>query len=171
MNSRSRRYTIGHHGSAWTPDRAREETKDILRAMSKSLDPTEEKRKARNGLSVTEFAALYFDEGCHTKKATTIAFEKGVVERHVKPLVGKRMVKSLSRPDLERLQSDIASGKTEADIKTKTRGRAIVKGGRHVANRTLDLMSTILNFARDRSLITEKPAHGVRKFKLKPRER
>ena len=40
---RTRRYTIGKHGSPWTPDTARAEAKKILGAVAKGEDPAEEK--------------------------------------------------------------------------------------------------------------------------------
>jgi integrase len=171
INGRPKRYTIGRHGSPWTPDLARQEAEDILYAMSKGEDPTEAKRKARKDLSVAELVDLYFAEGCGTKKASTIAVETGLAERHVKPRLGKRMLKSLSRADLEKFLADVAAGKTKANVKTKARGRAIVKGGQGTANRTMDLIASMLAFAVTRELRPDNPARGVRKFKPKVRER
>lgn len=171
INGRPKRYTIGRHGSPWTPDQARQEAEDILYAMSKGEDPTAAKRKARTDLSVAELVDLYFAEGCGTKKASTIAVETGLAERHVKPRLGKRMLKSLTRADLEKFLTDVAAGKTAADVKTKARGRAIVKGGQGTANRTMDLIAAMLAFAVARDLRPDNPARGVRKFKLRVRER
>lgn len=171
INGRSKRYTIGRHGSPWTPELARTEAEDALYAMSKGMDPTEAKRRARSDLSVAELVDLYFKEGCSTKKASTIAVETGLAERHVKPRLGKRMLKSLSRPDLEKFLADVAAGKTKANVKTKARGRAIVTGGQGTANRTMDLIASMLAFAVTRELRSDNPARGVRKFKSKVRER
>lgn len=171
INGRPKRYTIGRHGSPWTPDQARQEAEDILYAMSKGEDPTEAKRKARTDLSVAELVDLYFAEGCGTKKASTIAVETGLAERHVKPRLGRRMLKSLTRADLEKFLTDVAAGKTATDVKTKARGRAIVTGGQGTANRTMDLIAAMLAFAVTRDLRPDNPARGVRKFKPKVRER
>jgi integrase len=171
INGRPKRCTRGRHGSPWTPDQAREEAGDILYAMSKGEDPMEVKRKARADISVAELVELYFREGCGTKKASTIAVEKGLAERHIKPRLSKRMLKSLSRADFEKFLTDVADGKTAADVKTKARGRAIVKGGQGTANRTLDLAASMLAFAVTRDLRPDNPARGIRKFKPKVRER
>lgn len=171
VNGRPKRYTIGRHGSPWTPDDARKEAAEALRAMAKGEDPVEAKRKARTDLSIAKLADLYFDEGCATKKASTLAVERGLVERHVKPLLGRKMLKGLTRADLEKFLSDVADGKTAADVKTKKRGRAIVKGGRGTANRTMDLLAAMLNFAVSRELRPDNPARGIKKFKLQARER
>jgi len=171
INGRPKRFTIGRHGSPWTPEQAREKAGDVLYAMSKGEDPTEAKRNAKTDISVTELVDLYFAEGCGTKKASTVAVERGLAERHVKPRLGKRMLKGLKRGDLETFLTDIAAGKTAADIKTKARGRAIVSGGQGTANRTMDLLASILAFAVTRDLRADNPARGVRKFKPKTRER
>ena len=41
------RYTIGKHGSPWTPDAAREEARAILRKIACGVDPNQEKRVTR----------------------------------------------------------------------------------------------------------------------------
>lgn len=171
INGRAKRYTIGRHGSPWTPDQARATAQDVLYAMSKGEDPTAAKRRARTDLSVSELVDLYFAEGCGNKKASTIAVERGLADRHVKPRLGRRMLRSLTRADLERFLTDIAAGKTAADVKTRARGRAIVTGGQGTANRTMGLLAAMLNFAVARDLRPDNPARGVRKFKPKVRER
>lgn len=171
VSGRPRRYTIGRLGSPWTIDSARKEAREILGLMHKGIDPVEEKRKARQDLSVAELSDTYFAEGCETKKASTLAIERGLAERHVKPLLGRRMVKSLTRADLDRFLADVGAGKTAADIRTKPRGRAIVSGGKGTANRTVDLLAAMLSFAVARGLRPDNPARGVRKYKLQPRQR
>jgi hypothetical protein len=171
VNGRAKRYTIGRHGSPWTPDGAREEAVEALRAMAKGEDPVEAKRKARSDLSIAKLADLYFDEGCATKKASTLAIERGLVERHVRPLLGRKMLKAITRADLEKFLVDVADGRTAVDVKTKKRGRAIVTGGRGTANRTMDLLAAMLNFAASRDLRPDNPARGIKKFRLQPRER
>lgn len=139
--------------------------------MSRGADPNDAKRKAREVISVGELVDLYFAEGCGTKKPSTIKVERGLAVRHVKPLLGRRSVKSLTRADLETFLADIASGKTATDVKTKARGRAIVTGGQGTANRTVDLVASMLSFAVARGFRDDNPARGLRKFKLKVRER
>jgi hypothetical protein len=51
---RRRWYTIGRHGSPWTPDAAREEAKRILGEVVKGGDPAGEKTAKRKAATVAE---------------------------------------------------------------------------------------------------------------------
>src|SRR6266702_3925073 len=62
-DGRSRRLTIGHHGSPWTPDEARQRACEMLRDAKKGNDPLDEKAEAREALTVANLADLYLLEG------------------------------------------------------------------------------------------------------------
>jgi integrase len=78
---------------------------------------------------------------------------------HVKPLIGSRPVIGLTTSDLERMQADIAAGKS-ARGKSGKRGGA-TRGGPGVASRTAGMVGTILEFGRRRKVITVNPARDV----------
>ena len=54
-------------------------------------------------------------------------------------------------------------GKTATDEKTKQRGRAIVKGGKGTAARTVGMLGGILSFAVSEGVIQVNPARGIRR--------
>ncbi len=168
---RTRRVTIGRHGSPWTPESARNEAKRLLGEVGAGRDPAEERTRARRDLTIAELCDLYLAEGCTTKKPSTLVGDRGRVERHIKPLLGRRKVTSISRPDVMRFLQDVASGKTVADIKTGRHGRAIVEGGKGTATRTVGLLGGIFTFAVERGLRPDNPVRGVRRFKDKKFER
>ena len=64
----------------------------------------------------------------------------GRIERHIKPLLGRRTVSALTREDVEAFMHDVAAGKTASRTKTKPRGLARVRGGRGTATRTIGLL-------------------------------
>lgn len=167
---RSRRMTIARHG-VMTPEEARKEAKLILADVARGLDPAEARDEQRRDLTVSELCDLYVTEGMTTKKASTIASDKGKLERHIKPLLGKRLLRSITRADIERLQADIAAGKTAADIKGGFKSRSIVTGGRGTAARTLGLLSGVFQFAVNRNLRPDNPVRGVKRFAEKKCER
>jgi integrase len=80
-------------------------------------------------------------------------------------------VAALTQTDIARFQVDVAAGKTAADVRTGKRGRAIVKGGRGTAARTLAVFAAMLQFAVARKLLPSNPAKGVPLLKLAPKER
>jgi integrase len=168
---RPRWISIGKHGAPWTVEQARKEAKRLLGQVAAGIDPAEARDEARADLTVAELCDLYLKEGCATKKASTLETDRGRIERHIKPTLGRRRVRQVRRGDVQRLLQDVADGKTATDEKTGFRGRAVVTGGKGVATKTVALLSAIYNFAIDRGLCTENPTQGVKTFKTKNTER
>ena len=162
-NSPLRRVTIGGVGKIEV-GKARDEAKAIIRGAELGEDRAAEKAKARAELTVGQVCDLYLDEGCDTKKASTIATDRGRVERHIKPLLGRKRIGEVTRSDVERFMRDVASGKTAADVKTKKRGRAIVEGGKGTATRTVGLLGGIMSFAVARRFRADNPVRGVKRY-------
>jgi integrase len=171
VKGQQRWFTIGKHGSPWTPERARREVLSLLGEIADGLDPAEVREDLKKRLSVADLCDIYLREGCGEKKATTLATDKGRIERHIKPLIGQKDVRALTRHDVEQFMRDIADGKTAVDVRTGRRGRAIVKGGRGTATRTVGLLGGIFAFAFDRGIIPANPVRGVKRFKDKRVER
>ncbi|MBF0327337.1 MAG: tyrosine-type recombinase/integrase [Alphaproteobacteria bacterium] len=166
-----RRYTICRHGSPWTPDTARAEAKRLLGLVADGGDPAIDKGTDRRSLTVADLCDLYLDEGCTTKKASTVAADRGRIARHIKPLLGQKKAKDVARADIERFMRDVAAGKTAADIKTGQRGRAIVEGGKGTATRTVGLLGGIFTFAVDRGICPANPVQGVKRYRDRKSER
>ena len=171
INGRKRRYTIGSHGTPWTPDRARTEAKRLLGMVASGEDPAEQKATLRQDLTVAQLCDLYLAEGCATKKQSTIDTDKGRIKRHIKPLIGTRKLKTVNNALVDKMMVDVANGKTAINEKTGLHGRAIVRGGKGTASKCVALLSAMFNFAIRRDLISENPAHGVKKFKENKRDR
>jgi len=171
LDGHLRRYTIGKHGAPWAPESARAEANKILASLAIGKDPMEEKNKARNDLTMTALCALYLKEGCSAKKESTISTDIGRIERHIKPLLGKKKVGRLIRADMERFLVDVANGKTATNVKTGFRGRSIVTGGKGIATRTFGLLGAIMQFAVNRDLRKDNPCRGIKRYKDKKIER
>jgi len=161
----TRRYTIGQHGSPWTPTTARQEATRILGLVAAGLDPGEEKRLAKQDITMNELCDLYLEEGASAKKASTVEMDKSRIDAHVRPLLGKKRLKQVSKADVSRFVQAVAAGATSKDVKTGPRGRSIVRGGKGVANRSLGMLGAIFEFAIEQGFIMTNPARGVRKFK------
>ena len=133
IGGRLKRYTIGRHGSPWTPDSARKEAGRLLGLVADNKDPAETKAAAKNEKTIAQLCDQYLAEGCATKKASTLAMDRCRIERHIKPLIGRMRVGVVTRADITRFMQDVAAGKTARDEKTGSRGRSIVRGGKGVA--------------------------------------
>jgi len=164
-NSTKRYMTIkARPGEVLTADAARKLAGLILADVAHGKDPAADRDRKRAEMTVSELCRFYFEEGVETKKASTIAIDKGRVERHIKPLLGSRRVSEVTSADVERFMRDVAKGKTAADVKTKKRGRAIVEGGKGTASRTVGLLGGIFSFAVARSLRSDNPVRGVKRY-------
>lgn len=167
---RVRRVTIGRHGPL-TPDQARQGARRLLGEVAAGHDPAEAKSVARRDLTVAELCNLYLEEGCATKKPGTILNDRSRIERHIKPLLGRRTVRAVTTADVDRVLRDVAAGKTARDEWTGPRGRAIVTGGEGVANRTIETLGAVLTFGAKRGLRADNPVKGVKKFNTRRHER
>ncbi len=171
IGRRLRRYTIGRHGAPWTPEAARQEAARLLGLIAAGTDPADAKAASRSELTMTELCDLYLSEGCATKKPSTLVTDRRNIERHIKPLLGRKGVRAVTVGDIERFQRDVAAGKTAADVRTRPRGRAIVAGGQGVAVRTLAVLGAIFTFAVKRKLRPDNPVRGVERFRGQRKER
>lgn len=169
-NADSRRQTIGAHG-VLTPDQARAEAKKILGLVANGADPALEKQLRRKQITVIELCDRYLVEACGTKKKSTLATDRGRIERHIKPLLGRKKVPDVTRADIKRFLQDVAEGKTAVDVRTRKHGRARVAGGKGTASRTVGLLGGIFSYACELELITANPVHGVKRFPDKRSER
>jgi integrase len=165
---RTRRLTLGRIASL-TPEQARALAKDKQHAIAHGADPSAERRAARKGITVAELCDRYLEEatagkilGRHRRpiKASTLASDRLRIERHVKPLIGRRAVAGLSIVDIEDLQNDIAGGKT-AKKRPRTGRTGVPSGGKHIASRTIGMLASI--FQRYK-ISPVNPARGVRRF-------
>ncbi len=159
-----KRFTIGVHGNPWTPGDARDEAIRLLGSIRKGDDPASTKQAEKAAISVSELCDIYLQEGAGTKKASTLATDRGRIERHIKPLLGNKRVKDITPNHIKRFMADIASGKTAADIKTGRHGRARVTGGKGTATRTVGLLGGIFSFAVDGGFRTDNPVRGIKRY-------
>ena len=170
---RTRRMTLGLHGKL-TPDEARRKAAKLLAAVTNGGDPAAERAETKKALTVGELAELYYAEGPAekpNKKGSSWQADRSNIERHIRPLLGRRLIQSLKSPDIARFQTEVASGKSRADVKTGKRGRAIVEGGKGTAARSLAVLGAMLQFAVARQLISTNPAKGVKLFRGERKER
>jgi integrase len=170
---RTRRLVLGKLG-VLTPDQARAQAADRLKEAALGGDPSADRHRAREALTVSELADLYLRDGPAekpNKKSSSWATDGSNIERHIRPLIGRRLIKTLTQADVAKFQADVASGKSKADVKTKKRGRAIVEGGRGTAARSLAVLGAMLQFAVGHKLIPSNPAKGVALLKGAKKER
>jgi integrase len=169
---RTRRYTIGPHG-VWTPEAARKQAQVLLAEIAHGENPAEQRLLDIKAITVKELCERYLQDadsgliqgkGRRPKKASTLVCDKSRINRHIVPLLGTRRVRDVTSSEVTQFLRDVARGKTKLDVKTKRRGRSIVRGGIGAATRTVSLLGGIFTYALQLGIIDRNPVHGVRKF-------
>lgn len=178
IGKHTRRMALGAVG-VLTPDEARKEAIKRLAEVAKGGDPSTERRLKSHDMTVADLCDLYLKEAPtiilehkgRPKKASSLATDRSQIERHIKPLLGRRWVTTLTSDDVTQFQSDVTLGKTAADVKTGRRGRAIVKGGKGAGFRATATLGTVMAHAVRRKIRPDNPVNGVKLNKLRKRTR
>jgi hypothetical protein len=103
---RTRRMVLGKIGTL-TVEEARGLARDHLIAVSKGADPSADRNAVRGAMTVGELWDLYLRNAEGRIKPSTLAMDRSRIETHVKPLIGRLSVRSLTAADVERMKSQI----------------------------------------------------------------
>lgn len=176
-----RRMTIGRHGKI-TTEEARKLALKTLGSTLHGEDPQLERKTRRKSLTVAGLCDNYFaaaDKGLvlgrkgQSKKPKTLATDKSMVDAHVKPLLGKKLVIDLAHSDIVKFIRDVQAGKTAKtkEPSGKLRGRVRVSGGAGSATRAVAALGSILSYAVGEGIIDNNPTYGVKKPAYGKKER
>ncbi|WP_442580750.1 tyrosine-type recombinase/integrase [Mesorhizobium sp. ASY16-5R] len=168
-----RRMTIGKHGVITTEQARKLAIETLGTIVLQKDDPLLERKTRRKALTVAELCDQYMkaaEKGLilgrrrnKPKKASTIEIDRGRISRHIKPLLGSKLVIDLTRADITKFIRDVSAGKTAfKDRSGKNGNRVHVAGGVGTAARTGGLLGGILTYAVDEGIITDNPARGVK---------
>ncbi len=160
---KTRRFTIGKHGK-YTPDQARDKAKTLAAEIitGVNLDPVGHKQDRRDALTLGELLDKYRESAKFAEKAaSTQVSDKGRLNGHLKPLIGRVIADQLRPEQVRRAFADIRDGKTARDTKTGFRGRSIVRGGEGAARMSIRLLRSALSWAIKEGYLTSNPAMGV----------
>ncbi len=118
-NGRSRRLTLGRYG-VLTVEEGRKAAKIALAEVVRGTDPAENRKLARGAMTIEELSLEYLEKAergliltrrGEAKSYSTRYTDKGRINRHIIPLIGKRTVKDFTTTDAGRFQRDVISGK------------------------------------------------------------
>src|SRR5262249_21764021 len=96
LDGRERRYTIGAYPT-WSVEAAREQAKELRKAIDKGHDPTGEKRERREAPTLQDLIDRYIDEHLPTKSANEQRIED---EKKMLAEIGKHLGKHTKIADI-----------------------------------------------------------------------
>lgn len=98
--AKTRRYTIGSHGSPWSPATARAEAERLLLLVAQGIDPVESDKQRRREAVDLAFSnyADRFEGSCKGKGWTTLV--KRSLRLHVKPVLRDKALPTITRVDV-----------------------------------------------------------------------
>lgn len=173
VDNARRRMTIGRHGALTTEDARKLAIETLGGIVLQKADPLMERKTRRTSLTVAQLCDQYMkaaEKGLilgrrksQPKKPSTLEVDRGRIARHIKPLLGNKLVINLDRSDVVKFMRDVAAGKTaRRDRSGKNGARVQVKGGMGTAGRTTGFLGGILTYAVDEGIIASNPARGVK---------
>lgn len=169
-HGRSRRFTLGPVAKL-PPEEARKKARRLFVDIDGGADPADARASLRKAATVSQLCDDYLAAGKGRIKASTLAADKGRIERHVKPLLGSKVVAGLRAPDIEKLIRDIEAGKTADKTPAKMRPRGgVTRGGPAAAARTAEMLGTILQRAVRDGILAANPVRGVKRPKVEARK-
>lgn len=158
----SRRATIGKHSETLTADQARTKAKAMRRTVEDGGDPLGAKQAQRDALTVDGILDLYLASATFAQKAdSTRLIDRGRIERHLRPTLGKQYIQALKPDAVRRAFGQIRDGNTAVKIKTGTRGLARVTGGPGAARMAIRLLRAVLTWGMKEGHAASNPAADV----------
>ena len=115
-HGRDRWFTIGEHGKI-TVDGARSKARQIFQAVADGDDPSSEREAFRTAPTVNDLLDRYIAEHLEQRNrpATRAAF-KGIVERDIRPALGKFKVAAVTRQDVDRFHRSKSATPRQANL-------------------------------------------------------
>lgn len=174
LGGQLRKLTLGRAEDSYGLEEARERAREKLADVRDGIDPQIEKVAERHALTVNMMIDHYLKDGPAlkpNKKASSWETNRTVLDCHIRPLLGRRLARDVTRLDVAKMQLDVSQGKTVRNVKTGYRKRSRVTGGKRVAAMAVITLGAAYEFAILTDLLKTNPTKGVERFQTIRRER
>jgi integrase len=140
---RRRRYTIGAFPD-WSVTGAREEGRKLRRQIDTGGDPLAEIEAERGAATIVDLIERFLDEHVSRKRPRTQYDYRNMIDRHVRPALGRMKVAAVTWTDIDALH------------------RKITKSGRATqANRVITMVAKMFALAVRWQMRADNPAKGI----------
>lgn len=168
VNGKQRQFTIGKHGSPWTPTEARTQAKRILGDIASGEDLHAVRAGKRQQATVSELAERYIKEhAIPNKKPSSVKTDQSNLKNHVIPFFGDLLAKEVTLEHVDKFMNNLAVGNVKKNHSSKRKGGSEIAGGHGVANRCRALLSKMFSLAEKWRVIPQNsnPVKHAVKFK------
>jgi hypothetical protein len=147
--SKTKRLTIGAHGSPWTPETARSEAKRLLGLIAAGKDPAADRRGQKQrqadaaAYTIGEMVPLFIERHCRANGRCTADEIERVLNREIVARWAKRPVADINRKEIAKLIDDTA-------IRSPI-----------MANRLLSQTRRFFEWCIGRHIIADNPTFGI----------
>lgn len=148
-----RRMTIGRY-PVWTMLHARKRAAELRKDIDGGEDPRGTQRAERTAPDVNELCERYLDEHAAKKRESSRHDDRAMIEKLIKPAIGKLKVASVSFSDVDRLHRKVTKG-----------------GAPYRANRIAALLSKMFSLAIKWDMRVDNPVKGVERNQEQRRSR
>lgn len=137
-----RRLTIGSWPT-WSVVAARAEARELKQRIAKGADPLAELQTQRGAPTVAELCDRFLVDHVSHKRPNTRRAYTGIIENHIRAVLGRKLVAAVDHTDIERLH------------------RRISADAPHLANRTIAVASRMFTLAVKLKLRPDNPCKGI----------
>ncbi len=169
--------TIGEYGPM-TVEQARARATALRGKLYDGQNPAEarlaEAAARLRAITISELVEKWLVEGraaAPSKRESSWSTDARKLRRHIVPLLGPRVAQEITKSDVETAQRQISEGATAQDVRTKAKGRSIVRGGEGAARSAVMSLSACFAWAIDQGMADENPCLRVKKSKPRKLER
>ena len=111
-----RKYTIGKHGSPWTPDTARKEARRVLGLVASGADPAAERMCDKKAGTVARLCETFLTEHVEAKRKERTATEyRRLIDLVIRPALGNLKVADVTRAHVNRLHHSLRATPYQAN--------------------------------------------------------
>ncbi len=152
---RQRWFTIGQHGSPWTPELARREARRLLGEVAAGNDPAQMRDQGKAAPTIHGMIDQFLSDHVEAKrKSRTLTEYTRLFDKLVRPKLGNHRVEAVTRSEIAQLHHAL-------------------RATPYQANRVLAILSKLFNWAERHGYRPDgsNPCRHVEKFKEEKRER
>jgi integrase len=108
----TRRYTIGPHGSPWTPESARQRAQELLLLVRRGIDPAEAERTQRQAsveLAFDRYVDLFIERYAKREQRRSWKQAQQTLKLHAVPRLRSKPLPAIERREIAFLLEDLAA--------------------------------------------------------------